>query len=220
MLSQTHPKKGEAAEKSPRPTLLSNLVPFHHCGTKEIVSTELCTMEFNITTIKTVNKNRMSASVVLDLAFSWHRLSCNFTLLSTAVDGAVTFRCNLYFFSQLEKSYRELQENHNKEENALRAQINKLQQEKRQLQDAIGQFQANEQTQKQEFDQVLYRAHEMLERETQEKLASMAEQKSLRQQVENLSKNMKSLQVHSDMLVFVTKIRVLNSLKCQPSSEF
>jgi len=36
---------------------------------------------------------------------------------------------------------------------------------------------------------------EMLERETQEKFASMAEQKSLRQQVENLSKNMKSLQV-------------------------
>jgi len=95
----------------------------------------------------------------------------------------------------LEKSVRELQDSHNKEENALRAQISKLQQEKLQLQDAIGQYQANEQTQKHEFDQVLYRAHEMLERETQEKMVSIAEQKSLRQQVENLSKNMKSLQV-------------------------
>ena len=93
---------------------------------------------------------------------------------------------------------RELQDNHNKEENALRVQVNKLQQEKRQLQEAVAQYQANEQTQKQDFDQVLYRAQElqeMLERETQDKFASMAEQKSLRQQVENLSKNMKSLQV-------------------------
>ena len=95
----------------------------------------------------------------------------------------------------MEKSLRELQDSHNKEENALRAQINKLQQEKRQLQEAISQYQTNEQTQKQEFDQVLYRAHEMLERETQEKLASIAEQNSLRQHVESLSKNMKSLQV-------------------------
>lgn len=95
----------------------------------------------------------------------------------------------------MEKSVRELQDSHNKEENALRAQISKLQQEKLQLQDAIGQYQANEQTHKHEFDQVLYRAHEMLERETQEKMVSIAEQKSLRQQVENLSKNMKSLQV-------------------------
>lgn len=100
--------------------------------------------------------------------------------------------------SQLEKSLRELQDSHNKEENALRAQINKLQQEKRQLQEAISQYQTNEQTQKQEFDQVLYRAHEMLERETQEKLASIAEQNSLRQHVESLSKNMKSLQVKSE----------------------
>lgn len=100
--------------------------------------------------------------------------------------------------SQLEKSVRELQDSHNKEENALRAQISKLQQEKLQLQDAIGQYQANEQTHKHEFDQVLYRAHEMLERETQEKMVSIAEQKSLRQQVENLSKNMKSLQVKSE----------------------
>lgn len=47
---------------------------------------------------------------------------------------------------------------------------------------------------------MLYRAQEMqemLERETQEKFASMAEQKSLRHQVENLSKNMKSLQVNT-----------------------
>ena len=95
---------------------------------------------------------------------------------------------------------RELQESHTKEENALRVQVNKLQQEKRQLQEAITHHQSNEQTQKQEFDQVLYRAQEMqemLERETQEKFASIAEQKSLRQQVENLSNNMKSLQVSS-----------------------
>lgn len=101
-------------------------------------------------------------------------------------------------FSQLEKRLRDLQDSHDKEENALRVQINKLQQEKRQLQDTLAQYQTNEQKQKQEFDQVLYRAQEMqemLERETQEKFASMAEQKSLRQQVENLSKNMKSLQV-------------------------
>lgn len=93
-----------------------------------------------------------------------------------------------------------MQDSHTKEENGLRVQINKLQQEKRQLQDAVTQYQTNEQTQKQEFDQVLYRAQEMqemLERETQEKFASIAEQKSLRQQVENLSKNMKSLQVRS-----------------------
>ena len=96
---------------------------------------------------------------------------------------------------------RELQDNHTKEENALRTQINKLQQEKRQLQDALTQYQANEHAQKQEFEQVLYRCQEMqemLERETQEKFASIAEQKSLRQQVENLSKNMKSLQVRSE----------------------
>lgn len=102
------------------------------------------------------------------------------------------------FFSQLEKRLRDLQDSHDKEENALRVQISKLQQEKRQLQDTLAQYQTNEQKQKQEFDQVLYRAQEMqemLERETQEKFASMAEQKSLRQQVENLSKNMKSLQV-------------------------
>ena len=91
-----------------------------------------------------------------------------------------------------------MQESHAKEENALRTQITKLQQERRQLQEAITQYQTNEQTQKQEFDQVLFRAqemHEMLERETHEKFVSIAEQKSLRQQVENLSKNMKSLQV-------------------------
>ena len=95
---------------------------------------------------------------------------------------------------------RELQNGHTKEENALRVQVNKLQQEKRQLQEAVTHYQTNEQTQKQEFDQVLYRAQEMqemLERETQEKFASIAEQKSLRQQVENLSNNMKSLQVSS-----------------------
>ena len=93
---------------------------------------------------------------------------------------------------------RDLQESHAKEENALRTQITKLQQERRQLQEAITQYQTNEHTQKQEFDQVLFRAqemHEMLERETHEKFVSIAEQKSLRQQVENLSKNMKSLQV-------------------------
>lgn len=102
------------------------------------------------------------------------------------------------FLSQLEKRLRDSQDSHDKEENALRVQISKLQQEKRQLQDTLAQYQTNEQKQKQEFDQVLYRAQEMqemLERETQEKFASMAEQKSLRQQVENLSKNMKSLQV-------------------------
>lgn len=99
---------------------------------------------------------------------------------------------------QLEENLRDLQESHAKEENALRTQITKLQQERRQLQEAITQYQTNEQTQKQEFDQVLFRAqemHEMLERETHEKFVSIAEQKSLRQQVENLSKNMKSLQV-------------------------
>lgn len=101
----------------------------------------------------------------------------------------------------MEKSVRELEDSHNKEESALRAQISKLQQEKLQLQDAISQYQANEQTQKHEFDQVLYRAHEMLERETQEKMVSIAEQKSLRQQVENLSKNMKSLQVRFRFLI-------------------
>ena len=99
---------------------------------------------------------------------------------------------------QLEENLRDLQESHAKEENALRTQITKLQQERRQLQEAVTQYQTNEQTQKQEFDQVLFRAqemHEMLERETHEKFVSIAEQKSLRQQVENLSKNMKSLQV-------------------------
>ncbi|KAL9963339.1 hypothetical protein ACROYT_G032533 [Oculina patagonica] len=106
--------------------------------------------------------------------------------------------------SQLERRLKDLQESHDKEENALRVQINKLQQEKRQLQDTVTQYQSNEQKQKQEFDQVLYRAQEMqemLERETQEKFASIAEQKSLRQQVENLSKNMKSLQVKSEEFV-------------------
>ena len=101
---------------------------------------------------------------------------------------------------------RDLQDSHDKEENALRVQISKLQQEKRQLQDTLAQYQTNEQKQKQEFDQVLYRAQEMqemLERETQEKFASMAEQKSLRQQVENLSKNMKSLQVSTWFPVMV-----------------
>ena len=109
-------------------------------------------------------------------------------------------------FSQLEKRLRDLQDSHDKEENALRVQIGKLQQEKRQLQDTLAQYQTNEQKQKQEFDQVLYRAQEMqemLERETQEKFASMAEQKSLRQQVENLSKNMKSLQVSTWFPVMV-----------------
>ena len=112
---------------------------------------------------------------------------------------------------------RELQDNHTKEENALRAQINKLQQEKRQLQDALTQYQANEHAQKQEFDQVLYRCQEMqemLERETQEKFASIAEQKSLRQQVENLSKNMKSLQVRSEFnCVSFLSVSWLSSIK-------
>ena len=121
------------------------------------------------------------------------------------------------FFLQLEKSVRELQDNHTKEENALRAQINKLQQEKRQLQDALTQYQANEHAQKQEFDQVLYRCQEMqemLERETQEKFASIAEQKSLRQQVENLSKNMKSLQVRSEFnCVSFLSVSWLSSIK-------
>lgn len=106
--------------------------------------------------------------------------------------------------SKLEENLRDLQESHGKEENALRTQITKLQQERRQLQEAITQYQTNEQTQKQEFDQVLFRAqemHEMLERETHEKFVSIAEQKSLRQQVENLSKNMKSLQVKSEEFV-------------------
>lgn len=100
---------------------------------------------------------------------------------------------------------KELQDSHDKEENALRVQISKLQQEKRQLQETVVQYQSNEQKQKHEFDQVLYRAQEMqemLERETQEKFASIAEQKSLRQQVENLSKNMKSLQVSLSFVLY------------------
>ena len=108
---------------------------------------------------------------------------------------------------------RDLQDSHDKEENALRVQISKLQQEKRQLQDTLAQYQTNEQKQKQEFDQVLYRAQEMqemLERETQEKFASMAEQKSLRQQVENLSKNMKSLQVSTWFPVMVEQTLLQN----------
>ena len=103
-----------------------------------------------------------------------------------------------YFSFQLEKRLKELQESREKDENDLRGEINQLQQEKRQLQETVVQYQANEQKQKHEYDQLLYRAQEMqeiLERETQEKFASIAEQKSLRQQVENLSKNMKSLQV-------------------------
>lgn len=103
-----------------------------------------------------------------------------------------------YFSFQLEKRLKELQESREKDENELRGEINQLQQEKRQLQETVVQYQANEQKQKHEYDQLLYRAQEMqeiLERETQEKFASIAEQKSLRQQVENLSKNMKSLQV-------------------------
>lgn len=91
-----------------------------------------------------------------------------------------------------------MQESREKDENELRGEINQLRQEKRQLQETVVQYQANEQKQKHEYDQLLYRAQEMqeiLERETQEKFASIAEQKSLRQQVENLSKNMKSLQV-------------------------
>lgn len=104
----------------------------------------------------------------------------------------------LLLFFQLEKRLKELQESREKDENELRGEINQLQQEKRQLQETVVQYQANEQKQKHEYDQLLYRAQEMqeiLERETQEKFASIAEQKSLRQQVENLSKNMKSLQV-------------------------
>lgn len=105
---------------------------------------------------------------------------------------------------QLEKRLKELQESRDKEENALRGEINQLQQEKRQLQETVVQYQSNEQKQKHEYEQLLYRAQEMqemLERETQEKFASIAEQKSLRQQVENLSKNMKSLQVKSEEFV-------------------
>lgn len=105
---------------------------------------------------------------------------------------------------QLEKRLKELQESREKDENDLRGEINQLQQEKRQLQETVVQYQANEQKQKHEYDQLLYRAQEMqeiLERETQEKFASIAEQKSLRQQVENLSKNMKSLQVKSEEFV-------------------
>ena len=117
---------------------------------------------------------------------------------------------------------KELQDSHDKEENALRVQISKLQQEKRQLQETVAQYQSNEQKQKHEFDQVLYRAQEMqemLERETQEKFASIAEQKSLRQQVENLSKNMKSLQVSLSFVLYFCffKLRFVTKLIFQYS---
>ena len=104
-----------------------------------------------------------------------------------------------------------MQESREKDENELRGEINQLQQEKRQLQETVVQYQANEQKQKHEYDQLLYRAQEMqeiLERETQEKFASIAEQKSLRQQVENLSKNMKSLQV--SFLYFFVRLSETN----------
>ena len=59
----------------------------------------------------------------------------------------------------------------------------------------VAQLQGKEHSYKQDMDQVLLQARSMVERERQEKYASLAEQKSLRQQVENLSTTMKSLQV-------------------------
>ena len=96
---------------------------------------------------------------------------------------------------QLVGEVEELKGRHFKEATMLKIQINKLDQTNKQYQDMITQLQGKYQNSKRETEQMLLHARDMLEKERQEKFASMAEQKSLRQQVENLSKTMKSLQV-------------------------
>ena len=74
-------------------------------------------------------------------------------------------------------------------------QIDKLEQNCKHYQDVISQFHANEQSRKREVDQLLLQAKDCLERERLEKFSSISEQKSLRQQLENMSKSMKNMQV-------------------------
>ena len=104
---------------------------------------------------------------------------------------------------------RDLHDIRAKDEQAFKAQIDKLQQEKKQLQDTVLHYQSSDHKQKQEFEQMLFRVQDMLERERQEKFSSIAEQKSLRQQVENMSKTMKTLQV-TDSVKFTASYGVFH----------
>lgn len=69
--------------------------------------------------------------------------------------------------------------------------IEKIEQENKQYYNLLIEYQSGEQGRNRDIDSVIMQA----ERERTEKIASIAEQKVLRQQIENLSKTMKSMQV-------------------------
>ena len=88
----------------------------------------------------------------------------------------------------------EKQNGHESEEE-LRAQIAGLKQSLKQYEEMIGQYQVSEQTRKREVDSALNTAREVVERERREKLDVLSDRKSREEQVEQLTKAMKILQV-------------------------
>ncbi|XP_032232759.2 uncharacterized protein LOC5508128 isoform X2 [Nematostella vectensis] len=103
--------------------------------------------------------------------------------------------------NKLEEENHQLHEHYANQEAALQIQVEKLQEEVKHYQNVIIEFQACEATRKSEVDQVLLQARDVLERERQEKYASISEQNALRRQIENLSKTMKSMQFKNEELV-------------------
>lgn len=84
-----------------------------------------------------------------------------------------------------------LTDHYSKQDNMQRMHIEKIEQENKQYYNLLIEYQSGEQGRNRDIDSVIMQA----ERERTEKIASIAEQKVLRQQIENLSKTMKSMQV-------------------------
>lgn len=98
-----------------------------------------------------------------------------------------------------------LTDHYSKQDSIQRMHIEKIEQENKQYYNMILEYQSGEHGRNREYDSILMQ----VERERTEKLASMNEQKALRQQLENLSKTMKSMQVcqRVNMHFFASKIR-------------
>jgi len=95
--------------------------------------------------------------------------------------------------------------------------IEKIEQENKQYYNLILEYQSGEHGRTRDYDTILMQ----VERERNEKMASMNEQKVLRQQLENLSKTMKSMQVGFYLIVFVNsfvyvfiRLSLINSIDC------
>ncbi|XP_020897290.1 intracellular protein transport protein USO1 isoform X2 [Exaiptasia diaphana] len=90
-----------------------------------------------------------------------------------------------------------LTDQYSKQDNIQRMHIEKIEQENKQYLNLILEYQSGEHGRTREYDNILMQ----IERERTEKLVSINEQKALRQQLENLSKTMKSMQIKNEELL-------------------